>query len=155
MAGPFQFPTLLRGGRRALDALGIDILPQEFIPRGALVVDLQPQGGIVPAAGSLLMVDYLVPPNRKGVLRRLAVDAVDPAGTPSITFSVLRSGASVGNYQNTEAPIGTIGVPDLVHVDFDREQRLQVIVFNASAFALEVHVRAVAWFWDIQQEAGR
>ena len=147
------------GKRASVEDLGLYVLPQEFIPRNATFID-QTRSPIVPAAagpflGSVVAFEYRVPPNRRGVLRRLAVDPTDPAAMPSIRYSVLRSDATVPNYQIAEVPIGTIGVPDFVYVEFDRDQLLQVQVTNAAGFDFEVFVRVVAWFWDVIEESGR
>lgn len=160
MAGMNIFQILKPFAKRAsVEDFGLYVLPQEFIPRNATFVDQQ-SAPIVPAGipgvpGTALAFDYLVPLNRRGVLRRLAVDPSDPAGLPSISYSVLRSGAPVANYQNVRAPIGSIGQPDLVSVQFDGTQRMQVLALNTSAFAFEVFVRAVAWFWDVIEDYGR
>lgn len=157
---PANPPTVHMGllkpftGRRSVEDLGLYILPQEFIPRNATFLD-QTRQQIVAAASTVVIFEYRVPANRRGVLRRLAVDTIDPGALPNFRYSVLRSGAPVPNYQNEELPIGTIGTPDVVRVDFDREQLLQVSVVNSAAFGFEVHARVVAWFWDVMQEAGR
>ena len=147
------------GRRASVEDLGLYVLPQEFIPRNATFVD-QASSPIVPfgipgVPGTALAFDYLVPANRRGVIRRLAVDPADPAAIPSIRFSVLRSGSPVPNYQNAEVPMGTIGQPDLVSAQFDGDQRMQILILNTSAFDFEVFVRVVAWFWDVIEERGR
>jgi hypothetical protein len=147
------------GKRASLEDLGLYVLPQAVPPRNATLVD-QSSSPIVPAGipgvpGTALAFDYLVPANRRGIMARLAVDTPDPAALPAIRFAVLRSSAPVPNYQNVQAPIGTIGVPDTVNVVFDGDQHMQVVVSNSSAFDFEVHVRVVAWFWDVIMEFGR
>lgn len=150
------------GRRASAEDLGIYILPQVVAPRNATLLD-QARSPIVPAAaavpftpGQVVAFEYRVPANRRGTLRRLSVDAVDPAALPSLTFSVLRSSAPVPNYQLTEVPIGTIGVPDEVNIVFDGDQLMQVVVFNSNTFnTYEVSVRVVAHFWDVVIEWGR
>jgi len=147
------------GKRASLEDLGLYVLPQAVPPRNATLVD-QSSSPTVPAGipgvpGSIVAFDYIVPANRRGILARLAVDPPDPAALPAIRFSVLRSFAPVPNYQNVEAPIGTIGVPDQVNVVFDGDQRMQVVVTNSSAFDFQVHVRVYAWFWDVIMDYGR
>jgi hypothetical protein len=163
VAGFDIFSVLKSYGRRqSLEDLGLYILPQAVPPRNATFVDKErsvivPLGipGPPPVPGTALAFEYRVPANRRGILARLGVDCVDPAALPSIQFSVLRSGAPVPNYVNVQAPIGTIGVPDTVHQTFDGDQLLQIQIANFSAFDLEVHVRVVAWFWDVIEEYGR
>ncbi len=143
------------GKRASVEDLGLYILPQEFIPRNATFLD-QTREQSVAALSTVTMFDDRVPANRRGVLRRLAVDSASPGALPSLRYSVLRSGAPVPNYQLEELPVGTIAVPDLVYVEFDRDQQLQVAVVNSNAgFAFDVHVRVVGWFWDVIEEAGR
>lgn len=147
------------GQRASLEDLGLYILPQAVPPRNATLLD-QTSYPIVPfgipgVPGTILAFDYLVPANRRGIMARLTVDPPDPAALPSILFSVQRSGAPVPNYQLVQSPIGTIGEPDSVNVVFDGDQRMQVRLFNTSAFALEVNVRVVGWFWDVIMEYGR
>jgi hypothetical protein len=149
------FKLLPYGKRASLEDYGIYILPQAVPPRNATLLD-QTRSLVVPQSATLTMFEYRTPPNRRGILRRLAVDAVDPAGLPSLLFSVLRSGAPVPNYQINELPIGTIGVPDEVNVVFDGDQVLQVVVQNVNAFTpYEAYVRVVGHWWDVIEERGR
>ncbi len=143
------------GRRMSVEDLGLYILPQEFIPRNATFVD-QTREQSVAAVSSAMVFEYRVPANRRGVLRRLACDSASPGALPNLRYSVLRSGAPVPNYQIEEFPIGTVNVPDFVMVQFDGDQLMQVQVTNlAAGFAFDVHVRVVAWFWDVLEERGR
>lgn len=155
MTGPFAFPPLIRGGRRSIEDMGIYILPQEFIPRNATFVD-QTRTVATPTNGNVIAFSYKTPPNRRGRLARLAVETFDPAGIPFTQFSILRSGSPIPNYQNNDIPFGTIGVPDTVYAEIDREQDLQVQLQNSSVTSgFTTFVRIVFWHWDIQAEAGR
>lgn len=152
------FDVLKPFGRRvSAEDLGLYLLPQEFPPRNATVVDqilnvLVPLGGAPTVAG----FNYRVPANRRGVLRKLAVDTFDPAGIPFTQFSVRRSGAPVPNYQNDDVPIGTVGEPTWVWVEFDGDQVFEVVLTNSSATqGYQTYVRAVLWFWDVIEERGR
>lgn len=148
------------GRRASVEDFGLYLLPQEFIPRNATFVD-QRRGGVVPPGipglpGTLLAFEYLVPSNRRGVMRRLGVDAEDPAALASLSVSVLRSGAPVPNYQLVTLPIGSPDTPDLVYVEFDRDQLLQIVVSNTSLVSpYDTSARVVAWFWDVSEESGR
>src|SRR5882672_7101553 len=93
--------------RASVEDMGLYILPQEFAPRNATLVD-QTTVPTVPFGGSIVAFEYRVPANRRGTLRRLGVDVVDPAAIPDLTFSVRRSSAPVPNYQLVPIPIGTI-----------------------------------------------
>lgn len=140
--------------RLSLEDLGIYLNPVDTPPRNSTIID-QRRSAVVPAVSTLVLFDYLVPPFRRGILRRLAVDAQNPAGLPALSFSILTSGAPVPNYQNVTLPIGTIGTPDNVYVQYDREQHLQIAVTNSALVGYDVMVRVVAWFWDEIPEAGR
>jgi len=143
------------GKRMSVEDLGLYILPQVVPPRNATLLD-QTTVPIVPFGGNIVAFDYLVPPNRRGTLRRLGVDVVDPAALPDLTFSVRRSGAPVPNYQSVPIPIGTIGEPDEVNIVFDGDQRMQVVLFNANLMVnREATVRVVAHFWDVIENWGR
>jgi len=145
------------GRRASVEDLGLYILPQEVPPRNSTVVDqiltvLVPFGGAQTPTG----FNYRVPPNRRGVLRLLAVDTFDPAGIPFLTFSVLRSGAPIANYQRDSIPIGTVGEPTWVWGEFDGDQIFEVVLFNSSVTTgYQAYVRAVLWFWDVLEERGR
>ncbi len=141
--------------RMSLEDLGLYILPQDFVPRNATFID-QTREQSVAALSTVVMFEYQVPANRRGILRRLAVDSASPGALPSLRYSVLRSLAPVPNYQLEELPIGTVNTPDLVVVTFDGDQLLQVQVTNTNAgFAFDVHVRVVGWFWDVLEVRGR
>lgn len=143
------------GRRMAVEDLGLYILPQKFIPRNATFVD-QTREQSVAAASAVIVFEYRVPANRRGVLARLACDSASPGALPNLRYSVLRSQAAVPNYQLEEFPIGTVNAPDEVSVQFDGDQLLQVQVTNLSVgFGFDVHVRVVAWFWDVLEERGR
>lgn len=148
--------TPLRGGRVSLEDLGVYLLPQAVPPRNATLVDQSVEAVIAAGPGtSLILFQYQCPSQRRGILARLAVDAPDPAALPNLSFSVLRSGAPVPNYQLVPLPIGTVNQPDTVQVTFDDAQLLQVQVTNAAGFPFDVHCRVVAWFWDVIQVSGR
>jgi hypothetical protein len=143
------------GKRTSVEDLGLYILPQVVAPRNATLVD-QTKVPIVPFGGSIIAFEYKVPANRRGTLRRLGIDVVDPAALPDIKFSVQRSGSPVPNYQNVPIPIGTIGSPDEVNIVFDGDQLLQVLLINSNVMVnREVTVRVVAHFWDVIENWGR
>ncbi len=145
----------LFGKRISLEDVGLMLQPNEFVPRGAYWID-QTRSPLVPAGAVDFVVFQLeVPAWRKGIFKKLAVEPSDPAAIPAITWSIKRSGATVENYQNVDAPIGGINFPDVVNVEFDRQQLLQVTVSNAAAFPYDMHVRVIAWFWDIVEVSGR
>jgi len=145
----------LFGRRVALEDMGIMLQPQEFPPRNCFYLDDEQNPVVAAGAVDQVVFSYQVPEFRKGVLRRLAVEPLDPAGIPSIRWSIRRSGSPVQTYQNEQAPIGTLGVPDTVYVEFDRQQLLEVIVSNVAAFPFDLYVRVVAWFWDVVDVSGR
>ncbi len=147
--------VLLGGKRVSLEDMGVMLLPQHYVPRNATRIDHDVNPVIAAGAVDAIAFQYQVPEYRQGVLRRLAVEPLDPAAIPSITFSIKRSGAPVHDYQNVQTPIGTVGVPDEVYVEFDRQQLLQITVSNSSGFPYDVHVRVIAWFWMYVEVSGR
>lgn len=140
--------------RVSLEDMGVMLRPHEFPPRGAFYLDHKVFPVLPAASGDVIVFQYEVPTFRSGILRRLAVEPSDPAAMSAIRWSIRRNRTPVQDYQNVPAPIGTIGEPDEVVVEFDRGQFLQIMVRNNDpAFPHDVAVRVVAWFWQTVQTA--